>query len=1617
MHTVWNYKKHYLLIILLISSILMPSFPLAVRAEEDQATAEADAQDQVAQDPVTKDQEKADLEPETGTETNDAASEGEATETPEQSDPTPVDKKTSDSKDDESVGIDTAQVDKQVDDTDTSQVSDQVSDNKAPQDSETDDDQETSLVNDKNAAPVDDSVDAKDHAKDYTKADDNKEKPEELAEQDPSQITTDSKGADGSTTPAKATDVLEAGEVLEVATLAKAPVALGNPMPGADEHVIRVLSFEELKDAIVKAGNQKTTIIIVESFELKETLTIAEGQDITLTAYNPKTEEDWKPIEQPADHAEEGEAKQREIIEEGRRRGEEALAKADLDKNPLPSEEQGDTILKRAADFVKDTLFKVFGKLTLGTKDTALYIDGNGEKAKTELSNCGSVIDIGKDGELVMENAVIMNSYNKHGYTGPIRVNSGGTFTMEGGRISSNTSYEDIDAVSSRPYAAGAVYVSPGGTFTLKNGLIDNNKGGMTGGVFAGDLWGSKGDPAVVNINGGIIAKNQSKTKYQMGGGLNGFPKSKITITDGIIAGNQSSDVGGGVVISSRYVSGYNNTYWDEKASVRIDYEKFIKENKAEANLAGGLIYKNRAGASGGGIYVDSNDVIFGKTVILDNHAGQFGGGIYVSFAPITQKLKDILITENYASDHQADAYLGGGNGGGLWNCPTGLVHIGDGHSVYVYNNASAGRGKDISFVKKAWNFELNERLVGTEFYSHISPVTKEGHLIKFVEDGEKKGEGVDIPEHLSYQTDATHLKAIYSEALIKEAWKNAQTFVLGNRGRNGGGLGSNANLITPEDKGDYAIEFNKKWDESVDKYKAPTTLRADLFIVPLDKDADYVKANYGTDMDLFKYGEILLQKEDNWHSRFDTNYFNGADKQEILDRLKIKNFSDIGLPDNAYNMDKGLPFTADELAKMGYKYLVVERGNDYFVEVTEEKPVDAKTVEAGTVEITRKYQKKFDKASQREDKDLFFYFYDPVKKVLTRLGQTKIHETKDQEGVGQGFGTTTFAHPLLLKKISEYKYYGYHRKFIEYEGWDDTEGYHNRDRGYAFVFTENKDGTLTLEVPYLWLLDYYDDVGFYASQSDKTDIYTINEKPHSFTLTNYNWGQLDVQKGWSNIKAQDQPESIDLYLLLDGKRILDGVDDQGKPIYRKLTLKADKGWKGSFDKLSPKALAAGKYSLEENSDIFVPEFINKKENFKIRIGYADNYHEEGQAANEVTSTGGHFKSYIYKNEDGSYRGVKLNLYLDGKKVDTKEFTFTADYEPEYDITFTYLNKNVQFDALGLETYGQSIPVKYYDVISNEPGLYEYNFYLQKDENGAYALYLPRLVINGVPYADLFIAEKLEPNPPYDDHEKTSLISPLPADEDWQIKAENHYGPTHEVEILKTWKADDNHIPDEITVVLTDADGHSQEIKISKDEDWKKVLAHLKGTLRGKAYSVEEADIPGFTGEIEIAKAGLKMTGKGQDGTDITLDYMTDELKRVLESGDYRYEVFALSDEDKDLEFNLDNIDHFIKIEKQNDGRYIIRYAKDLSLSEVFAINIQNTYKPPIEIVVIPPKPKEEPPVETVIPPKPPVRPGKSPETGLPTSEGLILLMAVGFLGLWATRPRKKNGQEDQADK
>ena len=210
----------------------------------------------------------------------------------------------------------------------------------------------------------------------------------------------------------------------------------------------------------------------------------------------------------------------------------------------------------------------------------------------------------------------------------------------------------------------------------MNNGLIDNNTGGMTGGIYSGNVSGSKDGFAIVKIKGGIIANNKSggDVRTQWGGGIFISPKSKFEMTDGIIAGNKSTTAGG-IAITDQFITNSSNVPHNSWSETGADYEEHLKTHEVKADINGGLIYKNKSDKDGGGVFVDTSQVNFGKTMILDNYSSKYGGGIYISWPPVTQNLKNLLVTENTASASYGEGFEGS-NGGGLWNCPSGYVPV-----------------------------------------------------------------------------------------------------------------------------------------------------------------------------------------------------------------------------------------------------------------------------------------------------------------------------------------------------------------------------------------------------------------------------------------------------------------------------------------------------------------------------------------------------------------------------------------------------------------------------------------------------------------------------------------------------------------------------------------------------------------------------------------------------------------------------------------------------------------------------------------------------------------------------------------------------------------------------
>ena len=1171
-----------------------------------------------------------------------------------------------------------------------------------------------------------------------------KEEPKEIKKEDTASKTNHAKRGKEEKGKAEAagnneTKVLKQGTVLN-------PQMLRNPAPQNDGEIkyneVMVGSFEELKQKLKEAKNNPTKIIITKGFEITETLTIEKDQNIVLTSNDGKKMDDpWKKIEQPKDYAKEGEKKQREIIKEARDRGDKAIKAAE---NGISGNEEcnytfdsDDIVLKRGSGF-SGTLFEILGNLILGDENRAANFDGN--------ETVGTFFRVQQHGVLTLKNGAIANGKNDIAGHAPVEIKDGGKFIMEGGRITANEIREDTQYSLN----AGAVIVSPGGRFIMNNGMIDHNIG-AAGGVLAGGLFGAEGkdivknpeSAAIVEMNGGNIVSNRTQGGRQLAGGIAIYTGGILYLNDGIVAHNLGNTRAGGILVTDNYIAESREHNLRKATTSSIPYDEYMRENNAEANFKGGLIYKNTTPERGGGIFVDSNRVTFERVMILNNTAKTFGGGIYVSYAPRTQKLENVLITENHAIKGTVVSQNDNGTpgtGGGIWNCAYGSSHFGDGHSVYVYNNTSyTGKGADYSYAKRGVPFELNGKRIEDQFYIFLSSITKDHHFIKFLNDD---GSGNLIPKKMSYATNEILLKAIYDKALKTEAWKNSGTFILWNESGNGAGYGSNANNYTPKDEGGVEFHFKKKWDEKIDKSEYENKdIHVDIFIVPLDKDEIYVRSQYGQDPDLYKYGEVVLNQGNNWQASFTKNAYSNY----------------------TLTKDKGLPFTKEQLKKMGYKYLVMERETNYATSIDE---TNAKApVQPGTVLITRDKSKAYGGQYDEGNHNADFYFYEVNQNgTLSYIGKS----TKD----GNSGINAEFSHEILSGEIKAIVPYGKERKLIEKE-WERYFGYSENADKYS-IFVERKEGGIVLHVPYIWTEVW--DEGSSRIKVVKKDVSPAEKKDfygYEFTISNRPFTEAKIKKTWkmlteeeirealgehgtsAEVKNRDIPDQVTFYILKDGKRIVVDYrrDTNGKvyPIYKTVTLTKAGGWQGVITELDPLYLEKNRYGIKEEAlegfemsyklkKVLVDPRENKdaeKNNVKIQFRLSREYAFFSSLGSWIMKQPGYIpqdsNEITNKEPFNKWLGdITVQLIVDGQIKEQKIMKWNGNTVEDDDLLFGFDDKK----PIIVDANGHNIKVRYYNSMDENWGCHDtgystINLYLKKDKKGAYTLYVPNILVKG----------------------------------------------------------------------------------------------------------------------------------------------------------------------------------------------------------------------------------------------------------------------------------------------
>ena len=1315
------------------------------------------------------------------------------------------------------------------------------------------------------------------------------EKSEEKAEEkiDDSEEAKEAEKTDEET---EGETVLEEGEVLEVSELAENPLALGQGQ-GGDIVEITVIDFEGLKAAIDGAEEGKTTKIIIKNeIIITGTLTIQANRNIILTSGADRGKENNKVtpigqdrIEMPK--SDDSMDRRQDLVKDAETKGEEALTITDLSKNHLPTV---DYVLKRGKDFegkdFKGTLIEIQngGTLTLGAdKEDPLFIDGN-KDVQTEIEG-GSFIEV--SGTLVINGGTIANGKNYHYSSAPIYVNQGGEFTMNGGRITSN---ENISYDESKFDAAGGVYVAEGGEFTLKAGSIDNNYAPV-GGVFLGRIMGNKSGkriPAKFTMNGGYITRNigpkfadaDPKIQYY-GGGVHVDSLAKFELNDGIIAGNVSYH-GGGVAITDNYVEGFslattgqNNRY----SKVNTDsYENYVSYAGANYTQNGGLIYKNTAKlkegniftGAGGALYINSSTIYLNEGFILNNKSEHEGGGIYLSIAPQKLTLKQTLITKNKAVNYRKTLnQFSPGQGGGYWNCPVGSDIIEDFHSLYIFENEALYGGDDIYTSNKYDDFKINDE--DQTFKTRISPITEKGNIINYKDD-RKEG----IPDYIYYTNKPLNIKAYYDDATKEEAWTNSKFFIIGNESDRGGGIGSNADIYAPGNPKNNKVIIEKIWDKSVPEDKIPESIWVDLFI----GDA--------------KYAEVELGKKNNWTYKFEN-----------------------------------LPFTSEELAAKGLKYQIKEKNSDFYSVVNESfKDLEVERIWLNKVLGTFTYDPKPNDKSV--DEKLIFVYKDKDGKEISRqdlIIKNFENDLKRWTGKVNGSLFNNFTNKNI--KIT---YYGLDKSenyFGEpWKGFEPSKGSKTNGPWLEVYVVDNGDGSVNIQLPYIYTQRLESNPYSIIEEYDRNKTgYRVNLiHSHRFTITNYPYSEIPIEKNWDkSIKEEDIPDSINVYLLKDGKRF---VDEDGKD--RVVTLSKANGWKGVFEKLpyfNIPGMSFEHYWVKEDSEIFIP-LVKAKEKpmldiFVDRIQELDN----GYKIDDEDYAGGVYRiEYIPFEVHHGNKVDKFNLtfhpnnpqvlFLGGPVKGEK--SFLADIELPKDKS---INIRTYYDEDG-KPFPRNLG-KYEGYWAKDPGVnINPGAYVLKlvEEDGKLVLYVPKLTPKEWNENLLDVKANVTETKPY-------------------FELTNYYQPKHRLEIEKKWDTEKTDLIPKTLRVKINGKYVDKEITLSPEE-WKYMEEFLgKGIISANSYSFSEEDLEKFDGKqsiettMEFEAENKTLSFKDDKGNSVTKE----EFLKMIQGKNYSFELKEADDEKAEVEIKYDA-----------DGKLVIVYPVDVTITEVAHVLFTNTEKP-----------------------------------------------------------------------
>lgn len=480
-------------------------------------------------------------------------------------------------------------------------------------------------------------------------------------------------------------------------------------------------------------------------------------------------------------------------------------------------------------------MFKVEKGASLTFDGDLIFKGGETKKyAPSPDSAQGNIVNV--SGEFTLKQGKLHGGKISANLGAAVLVNNGAKFTMTGGSIEAFT-------ITSQVLSAPVV-VSPNGYFDMSGGRISDNKvkvnasgsPNCSGGVLLW-TWQPNDLPAKMDLSGEAVIDGNSAPQ---GGGIYLIGKTELNMSGGVISNNEATrGYGGGVCVAGQ--SGGNKE--------GVDVTSFT--------MTGGVIKGNSAAKSGGGIYVNSDNVTLSGGKIINNKAREWGGGVYVSEQPHTLRLTNVVIKQNEAKVM----------GGGIWICPTGSleVHITNGGAIF--DNAtdptdSKGAGADIGFVgstSENRKLEISRRMLGggrNVFYKdggiipdHTLGSVTAGQVDKDVPRFDPNNPGEEV---VGFTTPAgCALISKPSEGAKQLANEAAKLIISGNKASQGGGIGSNGGVVIGNE-GEYSLKVNKAWAEDIpESSRCAVTIKLKIKGIALDGDT------------------VVLDKGNNWSAEF----------------------------------------------------------------------------------------------------------------------------------------------------------------------------------------------------------------------------------------------------------------------------------------------------------------------------------------------------------------------------------------------------------------------------------------------------------------------------------------------------------------------------------------------------------------------------------------------------------------------------------------------------------------------------------------------------------------------------------------------------------------------------